>query len=187
MTETQSIATVIESLDKNIDDSRTSAKQFLELFYFSLTAAAIFLFLYIVPEVAASKLPAAEAESREGIRAFNLEVQQWERKFGKKIQFLSGDQYKEKDKSNSLSVAEIEARRIIYPNDSINYEKILRLLSKFQVDSSKLETLMKVIPIFLSALCAGFLLTYRFHAQAEIDFKKEKFKYLVDASRSGAS
>ena len=186
MTSTPNIETLIATLDKDIEESRKSAKQFLELFYIALGAAAVFLFLYIAPEVAAGKLPAAEAVSRDGIRSFNLQIQQWEKKYSRKIEFMNEDQYKAKEKSGSLTPYEIEARKITYPNDSIFFEKILRILSRFQVDGSKLETMMKVIPLFISALCAGFLLTYRFHAQAAIDLVKEKYKILAESSRSGA-
>lgn len=188
MSSNPKIEKLITTLDKDIDESRNSAKQFLELFYMSLGAAVVLIFLYIAPEVAASKLPEAEADTRERIGAFNQEVQQWERKYGKKIEFLNGNQYKEKEKekSGSLIASEIDAHKISYPSDSIHFEKFLRLVSKFQIAGGKLETLMKVLPFFISALCGAFLLTYRFHAQAANDLIKEKYKILAGNLRCGA-
>ena len=186
MTITPNITTLIATIDKDITESRKSAGQFLDLFYLAIGAAVVFLFLYIAPELASGKLPTAEAETRNDIRAYELKISHWEKKFSRKFAPLNEGQYKEKQKTGSLTSAEIEERNIKYPNDSVQIEKILRILSKFQVDGSKLETMMKIIPIFISALCAGFLLTYRFHAQAANDLVKEKYKILSAPPRSGA-
>ena len=182
MTNNSNQNALLASIEKDIEESRKSAKHFLDLSFGVLWAGIAFLFIYIVPEIAATHLPAAEARSREVIQTFNTNVERWEKKFGGKYEYFSDEYFAEKSRHGLLTEADIALREIKYPHESVRLEMIARSLSNFRLDSTKLESMIKVIPVFLGALFAGFLLTHRFHAQAAIDLAREKYKILERAS-----
>lgn len=168
-----------KAIDEDIATARLSAKQFFDLFSLTIGAAVVFLIFYVLPDIAAKKLPAEQITLSADIQKYEEKVGLWENKFKAKFSKLDTDQYKKKSEAKELSESEFEANKINYPQYQNSIVSAIKFLALFQVDGSKLESLMKAVPIFLATLCAGFLLTYRFHASAANELVKEKYKILA--------
>lgn len=76
-----------KAIDEDIATARSSAKQFFDLFSLTIGAAVVFLIFYMLPDIAAKKLPAEQITLSADIQKYEEKVGLWEKKF--KAKFLN--------------------------------------------------------------------------------------------------
>jgi len=168
---------LLDSIERDIKDHNSKAQSFLAIAYAVLIAAVVFALLYVVPGIAARALPEMEKELIASQQIHRLSEEQFMAKYKKKPYDVTKKEFESSISAGTVTDELRDAYALtLVPSDTL--VKFFRLLRTLQVEDRKMEYLGTIIPIVLGGVLAGFLLTYRFHAQAAKEFSLKKFELL---------
>ena len=177
---------IIELIDKDIDKHYSKASEMMGSVNAVLTVTLFILVIYFIPDVAIRMLPNLQKEQLENTKKLTELISVYKEKYNEDYMYISGDEYENYVNNNTITNKIRESRKISKEKEKEKslFLKFIKFASEFKTESKKIEFVLKIIPLVLGSIIAGFLITYRLHIISAKDLASKKINILLETSES---
>lgn len=168
---------VIKAIDADIEKHHKRAGEMLDVVNVILAVASLMLVIYFVPSMCERWLAGMEKEVEKVKADYEAAAAAFRETYKEKHIFISKEDFEELAERGTIDKKTTDARRVSQVRGTGFFEAltvIVQLIAGLKMEDSKIEFVLKMLPVVMGAILAGFLVTYRLHVLAAKDLAVKK-------------